>query len=334
MEATRNGLKPVWIPGDRFPLGAPTNFMTRSATLAFAAKDPSGTLYVALGDGIIKVQENRPERIVALPMEFRNERVPVTIAGHAGWYAGSLALAINRNGSFAWNASAGSHNRLFLYSQGRLAPIMIQGGSEQTNSPAGGRFAAIAGGTWHQNTVAIDDSGSVFVNALVTGGPSGLFLYENNQWKAAALFGATRIDGATVTGARAIQSGDRRFYALLDLTSGGAIAEYDGQEWKVLVRRTDLTPDGIEIGFFSNLFSANGRGDLAFLATGSRGRIVTRSADGKLRIVYSGLDVTDSGDMLWPFSYMSLQLHDDGRLFIVGLDTFDRNTLYVAEPLP
>ena len=158
-------------------------------------------------------------------------------------------------------------------------------------------------------------------------------IHNATQWKAAALFGNTRIGGATVTGARAIHGGDRKFYALLDLNTGRAIAEYDGQQWNVLVRRTDLTPDGIEINTFNDHLSVNRRGDIAFMATSTRSRIVTRTADGKLHLVYSALDVTDSGDALWPFAYMSLQLHDDGRLYIVGLDTLDRNTLYVAEPL-
>ena len=112
-----------------------------------------------------------------------------------------------------------------------------------------------------------------------------------------------------------------------------AIAEYDGQQWKVLVSRADVTPDGMDIGNFGNLLSVNRRGGLAFMATGTRTRIVTRTPDGKLHVVYSALDQTNSGDALWSSGFMSLQLHDNGRLYIAGLDTLDRNTIYVAEPL-
>jgi hypothetical protein len=329
MQALPNELKPVWIPGDRFA-GFPSSYVAN-----FAAKDPTGeALYLSLGSGIGRFRANRFEPLLTFPITFpvQQSGESLTITGNSAWYNGSLAFAANRSGSFAWNANAGTHNRLMLYDRGQLSSLMAQGGPNPTGSPGGGRFTGIASGYFHQNTVAIDERGRVFVNAAVSGGPSGLFLYENGRWNAAALFGNTRIEGEIVNGAIAIHSGEDRFYALLDLAGGRGIAEYDGQQWKMLVARSQVTPDGMDIGNFGALLSVNRRGGIAFLATGTRSRIVTRTPDGKLHVVYAALDKTDSGDMLWPAAYFGLQYHDDGRVYFAGLDTLDRNTFYVAEP--
>jgi hypothetical protein len=196
-----------------------------------------------------------------------------------------------------------------LYDRGQLTSLMAQGGPNQTNSPGGGRFAGIGFGSWHQNTVAIDDRARVFVNGGVTGGPSGLFLYDNGRWNAAALFGVTRIAGETVISASAIHSGGDRFYALLNLTGGGPIAEYDGRQWRILVARNEVAPDGIEIGFFGGLFSVNRHGAVAFLANGTRSRIVTRTPDAKLHVVYSAFEQTDSRGLV-----VALRLHEPAAL--------------------
>jgi hypothetical protein len=326
MQAAPGDLKPVWIPGDR--IGGLT-----SSIAYFAVKDSAGTLYVAVGNGIMRYGSNRFEPLLTFPIPFPFQAgEPVTLTGNATWYIGSQAFAANRTGTFVWNASAGTHNRLMLYDRGNLTTLMAQGGANQTSSPGGGKFSGVANGNWHQTTVAMDERGRVFVNANVSGGPSGLFLYDNGRWNTAALFGTTRIAGETVLGSSAIQAGEDRFYAVLDLSGGRALVEYDGQQWKVLVSRTDMTPDGMDVGSFGNLLSVNRRGGVAFQATGNRPRLVTRTADGKLHIVYSALDQTASGDSLWPFTYFSLQYYDDGRVFIAGLDTLDRNTIYVAEP--
>jgi hypothetical protein len=327
MEVLPGGLKPLWVPGDRPFLGL------TSSSITYATKDATGAIYLAAGDGIMRFQGSRVEALVRFPVQISNENQRVTINGHSGWFNGSTAFAVNRTGTLVWNANAGNHNRLMIFDRGVLTSIMIQGGPNQTASPGGGRFTGIAGGSWHQNTVAIDDRGRVFVNARVNGGPNGLFLYENGGWKTAALFGTTRVLGATVSGAVAVHASGEKFYAVLDVPGGRAIGEYDGQQWNLVVKRTDITPDGIEVGNLQALSSVNYRGDIAFIATGTRTRIGTRTADGKLHVVYSALETTQSGSALWPSAYVSLQLHDDGRLYIVGLDTSDRNTVHVAEPL-
>jgi hypothetical protein len=327
LSVTAFGATPVWIPGDR-PTGLTSSIMST------ATKDPAGTLYLVVGDGIMRFQGNRFETLVRFPAQFNNPDGGIgTVNGPNGWYNGANALAVNRTGTLVWTANVGGQNRLMMYDRGLLSSLMAIGGGSPTNSPAGGKFSTLSGGSWHQNTVVIDNAGRVLVNAFTTGA-SGLFLYENGQWKTAALFGTTLLGGDIVSSAPAILAGDNRFYALFNLAVGGQIiGEYDGQQWKVLVPRTDITPDGVAMGNLQSFLTANRRGDIAFITTNNRSRIVVRTADGKYHIVYTGFDVTASGDALWPFGFSSLELHDDRRLYIVGLDTNDRDTLYVAEPL-
>jgi hypothetical protein len=327
LSVTAFGATPVWIPGDR-----PTGLT--SSVISTATKDPAGTLYLVIGDGVMRYQGNRFETLVRFPAQFNNPDGTIgTVNGPFGFYNGSNAIAANRNGALVWNANVGGLSRLMMYDRGVLSSLMALGGANPTNSPAGGKFSGLFGGAWHQNTVAIDNAGRVLVTAFTTGA-SGIFLYENGQWKTAAVFGTTFLGGDIVSGANAIVAGDNTFYALFNLTAGGqVIGEYDGQQWKVLVPRTDITPDGIAMGNLQSFLTANRRGDIAFITTNNRSRIVVRTADGKYHIVYTQFDVTASGDALWPFGFSSLELHDDRRLYIVGLDTNDRNTLYVADPL-
>src|SRR5205823_8130719 len=113
---------------------------------------------------------------------------------------------------------------------------MIQSGQTQTASPGDGKFSGVMGTNMRQNAVLIDEGGRVLVNALVNGGPAGLFLYENGQWNIAALFGKTSIDGVTVNNVRAIHVAGNTFYALLDMSNGDTLlAQYNGQNWVTLV---------------------------------------------------------------------------------------------------
>ena len=281
----------------------------------------------------MRFQSGRFEKLFSFPSQFTADGTTVSINGAVCCVFYGQNLAVNRNGTLVFRAFTDTFNRLVRYDRGTFTSLMTEGGSAQTNSPAGGKFSGIASGFSHQNSVVIDDAGRVFVSGIVTGGPSGLFTYENGQWKTAALFGVTRVAGDLVTGVSAIHAADQNFYAMLNLTGGfRMIARYDGTQWTPLVRRPDVSSDGFQIGSMQNYFSANRRGDIAFIANGTRTRIVVRTADGKLHVVYSVLDATSSGDSLWS-TFQSLELRDDGTLYFVDLNTEDKNTLYLAQPL-
>jgi hypothetical protein len=327
MEVTPFGtLYPVWIPGDR-PLSGYVNFV-----MNYAAKAPGGEIYVAVGDGMLRFNSGRVESVLRYPVEVNAGADSFVVRGNASWYDGANHLAINAAGTVVFNARTDTQNRLVVYNNGQVRSIMSQGGSNATPSPAGGTFTGLYGGTWRQSPIAIDDRGRVLAQAFVNGGPSGLFLYDNGRWTAAALLGQTRIDGAPVSFIRSLQASSSDFYALMDLSNGSTvIARFDGQEWTPLVRRSDIMPDGTELQWIHSPIAVNRQGDLAFAANANSEKIVMRTADGVNHIVYTEMTLTDSGDRFvnQPFE---LDLRNDRRLYIVGVDSLDRNMVYVAEP--
>ena len=322
-----SGFRTLWAPGDRPVRGINgTNF-------THASKSPIGDLYLTFGDGIIRMTNGRTETVLRFPTEDYTTNVfdKTTLRGPAGWYDGNNALSVNSSGSFVFNARTDRENRLELYDRGAMTPIMIQAGASQTVSPTGGKFSGVFGASMRQNAIVIDERGRVLVHAQVTGGPAGVFLYDNGQWKAAALFTRTIIDGATVTNCRTIRVAGEKFYALLDMSNGTSmIAQYDGQVWTPLVRRFDVMPDGTGLNGFFNTFAVNRRGEIAYAVNANGEKIVFRSSDGVNHLVYSEMTPTDDGDRL-PNQTFEFDIRDDGLVYFAGFDSTDRNTIYKAE---
>jgi hypothetical protein len=322
LEVTPTGTRTIWAPGDQTVAGV------SSMTLSQAAKSPAGDVHLTFSDGIVRFVNGKAETIIRFPIEDRDR---ITVRNPNGWHDGNNSFSVNSSGVFVFNSRTDNDNRLELYNRGVLIPIMIQGGSNQTASPSGGRFSGISGGSMRQNSVQIDERNRVLVNAQVSGGPSGLFIYDNGQWRSAALFRQTSINNAIVTGSRVIRVAGNNFYSLLDMANGDSmIARYDGQSWTPLVRRYDIMPDGTELGFLYNGFAVNRGGDIVYASNANGEKIILRTADGVNHLVYSELTPTDDGD-LYPNQTFEFDIRDDGRIYFVGFDLTDRNTVYLAE---
>ncbi len=320
LEVTGSGIRTIWAPGDR-PVGlTSTNF-------THASKSPSGDLYLTFYDGILHIASGRLEAVARFPFD---DVVHVTVRGPNGWYDGNNSFSANSNGAFVFNARTDTDNRLELYNRGAFTPIIIQGGQNQTASPAGGKFSGIFGTSMRQNAVLIDEGGRVLANALVTGGPSGLFLYETGQWKAVALYGQTTIDDETVNNARGIRVAGNTFYALFDMTNGDTLlAQYNGQNWVTVASKGDIMPDGTEANFFYNSFAVNRRGEIVYAVNANGEKLVFRTADGVNHLLYSEMSLTDDGSRL-PNQTFEFDIRDDGTVYFAGFDVNDRNTIYKA----
>ena len=322
LEVAASAVRTIWAPGDHPAQGI------SGTTITHASKNPGGDIYMTLNDGIMRIRNGSAETLGRFPLSDRDK---TTLRGPAGWYDGNNSFSVNSSGAFVFNARTDNENRLELYDQGVFVPILVQGGSNQTASPGGGRFANIAATFGRQNAVVIDERGRVLVNAQVAGGPSGLFLYENGQWRSAALFFRTSIGGAAVSGCRTIHVAGENFYALLDMTNGDVmIAQYDGLKWTPLIRRYDVMPDGTSLNNFYNAFAVNRGGDIVYAVNGNGEKIVLRTADGVNHLVYSEMSATEDGDR-FPGQTFEFDIRDDGQIYFVGFDATDRNTIYKAE---
>jgi hypothetical protein len=170
------------------------------------------------------------------------------------------------------------------------------------------------------------------VGAQVRGGKSGLFLLENGQWRSAALFDSTQIDGDVIRSVNSLHGAGQNFYAQFTTDNAWLIAEYVGGAWKKLVHTGDVMPNGGTIYYLTG-FDVNRTGDVAFVAQVGGGSVIgLRTTDGNYHLVHVTSEPTDAGDIL-PYSSFSLNLLDDRKVYFTGIDILDRNLLYLAEPL-
>jgi Bacterial Ig-like domain (group 2) len=322
MQVSGNGVQPVWVAGDR-----PAPGLT-GTQLFCAAKSPNGDLYVALSDGIFRISGGRVETLVRYPLQVTIPSSPAFTANfsNCGWN-GAAFMTANNAGTLVWRANV---DRLLMSNRNQLSSLMVMGGSTATPSPSGGSFGGLFGVGGRHSAIAIDDRNRVMVYAFVNGGPSGLFLYENGQWRTAALVNVTQLAESTVLGISSIKVANNKFYAMFDVATGIVIAEYDGQNWKPLVRPLETLPDGRTLRITFRTFDVNNRGDLAFIAASPSNTVYVRTADGQFRTVYRNPSLTDDGDRL--INFLDLDLRDDGSVYFDAIDLADRNTIYMGQP--
>ena len=170
-----------------------------------------------------------------------------------------------------------------------------------------------------------------FAFAFATTLESGYFLWANGQWKAAALFGQTQVNGQPVDGAVESKAGAGNFYAILTQRGYSLLAQYTDSGWNALVVLGQTLPSGAALNSIRNL-AVNRAGDVAFSANTDGGfpEIVVLAGN-TARLVFAGDQPLADGTFL--FSIPQIDFRDDQRLFFVAFDLSDRVNLYVAEPL-
>ena len=324
-EVSSSDLIPVWKTGDE-PVGGNLNSAVRS---------PRGDLYLAGGSGVFR-QQPSIETIVQYPSSFTLDLFRTfNLYWTESWFDGSNYLAANDAGMVVWRAWSDEQSRLVSMQNGRLSMLASFGGGDQTQAPSGGSFDYLISSGGRASAIALDESGRVMIVASVRNGSDGIFLYENGQWQTAALFGETQVGGGTMGWVDGLRAVGGRFFALMGMETGGAVlAEYVNQQWQTIIRTGDTMPNGAQIFWVDRNFDVNARGDIAFVLNTNGGTEVTlRTSDGTLRTVYRTGEATAEGDYFWPRQSFDIDLRDDGSLYFIGIDLFDRNVMYRAEPL-
>ena len=318
-------LIPVWKTGDEVVGG----------NLNSAVRSPRGDLYLAAGSGVFR---NQPltETLLPYPSTFTLDLFRTfSLYWTESWFDGSNYLAANDTGTVVWRAWSDEQSRLVSMQNGRLSMLASFGGEDQTQAPSGGSFDYLMSGGGRASALALDESGRVMIVTSVRNGPDGIFVYENGHWQTAALFGETRVGGGTVGWVDGLRAVGGKFFALMGMETGGAVlAEYVNQQWQTVIRTGDTMPNGAEIFWVDRNFDVNTRGDIAFVLNTNGGtEVALRTSDGTLRTVYRTGEATAEGDYFWPWQSFDIDLRDDGSLYFIGIDLFDRNVMYHAEPL-
>jgi hypothetical protein len=313
-QADSRGLLPALVVGDRLPGGA-----TYTGN-SFPRKSPSGDFYVTTDSGIFHLSSTGSTLLVAFNYTF-----PDNVIGFSPYN-----VAVNDHNQLAMIAGTDhSHQRLSYFDGTSLRAIAyFQGGPPYvTPSPAGGTFLNL-------NDFAVNDSGQVMVNATVSGGPSGLFLYDGTSWQTVCVLQTCQLGGETVTQTSTLRASNNQFCGQFTTSIGNTRIDCWGAgTWTNMMRRGDVTSDGTQISYVSGTYDINRKGDVAILLnTGLNGNMVfLKTGDtGLFTTVLASLFPTVDNSYL--VGIYSVDLRDDRRVFLISQDFTGRVIAYEADP--
>jgi hypothetical protein len=323
------GMAPLYVTGQRMAADAFSSW-----TLSNAVRNPAGDLYLSNSAGLFRNTGGRTESLLrtqtTLPSAL-SRLAFYKVQWFMGHYNGSNALAVNSRGASVAMAQSDQGPVVVLVDGSRTSVIAALGGSAPTPSPAGGFFN---GWVWGA-ALAIDEAGRVMFGGIGSNGSQGLFLYENGIWQTAALANRTLIDGRSVLNVAYVQGANQSFFAQFGLTGGDTvIAEYAGDgNWKRVIGRGDIMPNGGDVNYVWPRFDVNRSGDIAYVVNMNSGQaVMLRTGDGTNHFVYLTSDPEIQIARLVQFGNTSFDLRDDRRLYFTAIDIFDHNTLLLAEP--
>lgn len=297
-------------PGDRLAEGGRYDG-------SFLQRTPDGDLLLGTNTSLQRLNANSSRSLL---------RLPYSMDGGTLWSA--ILAAANRAGVTAahFNTSFPS-NRLVLVENGVARLIAHVGGGDpnfRTASPAGGVFSAL-------RQLWVDEAGRVIVLMDVSGGPAGVFAYEQGTWRPWLVTG-NKVEEGTVVSIDQIRVAGSRIYARYAATGNFVhIAAREGDAWVRRVGRGDTAPTGNTVGN-PGAFDVTGDGQIvvSLNAGGANGLSVQRPGEDYRLLAISNVP-TEDGDLIITFE--SVDVRDDGRIYFTGFTAEDRWVAYVAEPI-
>ncbi|HLH16646.1 MAG TPA: Ig-like domain-containing protein [Bryobacteraceae bacterium] len=312
-EVANGALVPRLVDGDMMPGG----WFYEGAE--DTRRSPDGSLVVSTDDSINLVSASASTPLGHFPQRSQGGQIYTgyqvaansagTVAITGGTSFGVQAISLVRNGAATPIAYLGTGNAFY-----------------RTVSPGGGFFN-------QSFDIGMDESGNVYANMGVSGGPNGLFEYTGSGWTALLKIGDT-YDGRAVTGINGIRVAGSACAALI-ATSGNVLhlAIYQGGAWTDLINSADGIPTGGSIGAtgsISNQFDLNRNGAVAAIVFGS-GKQYLVYADGSRMVVAAQLDrPLVNGEYL--ASFFTPGINDDGRIFCTGINLNGQTVLYEFDP--
>ncbi len=312
-EVASGALVPRLVDGDMMPGG----WFYEGAE--DTRRSPDGGLVVSTDDSINLVTGSGSTPLGHYPQRSQGGQIYTgyqvaanssgTVAVVGGTNFGVGAISLLRNGTATPIAYLGTGNAFY-----------------RTISPAGGIFN-------QSFDIGMDESGNVYANMGVSGGPNGLFEYTGSGWTALLKAGDT-YDGRAVTGINGIRVAGSACAALI-ATSGNVLhlAIYQGGAWTDLINSADGIPTGGSIGATGSIsgnFDLNRNGAVAAIVFGS-GKQYLVYADGSRTVVAAQLDQPlVNGEYL--ASFFTPGINDDGRIFCTGINLKGQTVLYEFDP--
>jgi hypothetical protein len=311
-EIASGALLPRLVDGDLLPGGwfYEGNQDTR--------RTANGDLIVATDDSLSRISGSSATTLAHFPqrtnagMIYPGYQIAASVSG---------TVAITGGTNFGLQQISGVQNSV-------ATPIAWLGsnGQYQTNSPSGGFFN-------QSLDIGADESGNVYANLRVSGGPDGLFVYSNSSWQTVLKIGDT-FDGRPVISINQIRVAGNACFALI-ATSGNVmhLSRYQNGSWTDLVNSGDALPTGNAINstYGINTFDANRNGAVVAIINANGGVQNVLYTDGNTsRIAADSDHQMPSGEYIGPF--LQIGLNDDGRIFATALNQDALMVLYEFDP--
>jgi hypothetical protein len=313
MEVAPGALLPRLVDGDLLPGGW---FYEGNDDVR---RTSAGDMVVSTDDSLSLVQRSS----AALLGHFPQRTSPGTV------YAGYQLAASNSGTIAAMGGTNFGPQHLSLIQNGVAMPIAYIG----TSNPLY-RTASPGGGIFNQSLdIGADESGRVYANMRVSGGPDGLFVYSSSKWTTVLKVGDT-FDGRPVTSINQIRVAGNACVALI-ATQGNVmhLSRYQGGTWTDLINSGDALPTGGSIyatGAIGN-FDMNSNGAVVAIVSGAGNQYVMY-ADGQTQRLAADTDhPIVNGEYL--ASIFLAALNDDGRIFVTAINLDAQLVLYEFDPL-
>jgi hypothetical protein len=282
-------------------------------------KAPSGDLYFINGTGISKIPRgsSKPEAAIAFPLRLENNTLTVNAPGQ---------LDVNAEGAVLFHSSTSAgDNRMFIWRDGQAKQILVLSSTASTASTIDGRVVSSF------DSFAFDNAGRVlaqlrFRNLSVP----ALAVWDGGKWKTVAMPNETQVAGRTLTSLpNTPRAAGGKLVSGLTLAGGvTVIGEWTGTSWDVAVSTDTVMPNGQVANSIGGI-DANTGGDVLFQFSNGATSIVLRR-EGKLYQVHNFFRPTGEGD--WLIRILSMDLRDDGTVWLLAVTEQDEVVLYEARP--
>ncbi len=179
-------------------------------------------------------------------------------------------------------------------------------------------------------SIALDDVGRLLTGITFEDGRDTLAYWDGSSWRVVAIPGVTELSGRRIASIDRVRAKGNHLYASFTMAGGlPSLAEWDGADWKVLLPPGFVLPNGLAALTISR-FDPNRNEEIAIRASGTYSYVAVLTKSG-LKLVYDSVAKPPEETYA---SLGELDFRDDGTVYFLTFDAYDRQRLLMAKPLP
>ncbi len=308
-------VQPLLVPADQ-PLG--TTSFTGVNPYGFVQRTANGDLYSIIpGIGVGRYSGGKWS--AALRFALKTED------GTTAW--GPYRIAVNDTGSIAWiSGTDKGDTRIYLSQGGRNQLVCVNDAAKDPASKLDGRSI------FNCDDFVLDNAGRMMVRLRFQGDPlQYTYFWSQGQLTVAVTPNKTTAGNFAITGVNLLRATGNHLLAVLQTAAGSYLSEWTDSGWTVRYSPADAMPTGAVFNSVWSHMEASSSGDLAFVSSpNAPGYGVYAQRNGALQTVLTTYLPTPDGDYI--VNILSLDLRDDGTVYLLAVNQNDELVFYSATP--